>query len=209
MFGYHGGCGQRWLIIPSTKGYNILSACSGRALDVYAGSQSSGTNVQTWQQNHNDNQAWDIQPTFAGVLADGVYSIAIKANGDLRLEANNGMASGDNVRVSTTSNSDAQKWQLTGNTDGTYFITNVVSGLSLDVYGGYTSDETNIQVFTLHHGQNQKWKIDKNDDGTYSIRSAGTGKSLDLYAGIAASGTNIQQFSWHGGDNQRWKLVKE
>ena len=162
---------------------------------------------QLWQQNDADHQVWQITPTRAGILADGIYSIAASANGGLLLDASNNI-SGSNVRIYNQANSNMQKWKLTTNNDGTYYITNVASGLSLDVYGGYTNNEANVQVFTAHYGQNQKWKIEQNADGTYSIRSANSNKSLDIYGGTA-NGNNVQQYSWHGGDNQRWRIVKD
>ncbi len=207
MYNYHGSCGQKWLIVPNSKGYTIASACSGLSLDVYGGYKNSGSNVQLWQQNDADHQVWQITPTRAGILADGIYSIAASANGGLLLDASNNI-SGSNVRIYNQANSNMQKWKLTTNNDGTYYITNVASGLSLDVYGGYTNNEANVQVFTAHYGQNQKWKIEQNADGTYSIRSANSNKSLDIYGGTA-NGNNVQQYSWHGGDNQRWRIVKD
>lgn len=209
MYKYHGGCGQKWLIVPSGKGYTITSACSGLSLDVYGGSKASGTNVQLWQQNNANNQLWKITPTTQGVLESGVYQLFAAGNTKLALDAGKANASGDNVRIFNQQNSKAQKWRLDYNAnDDTYFITNAQSGLSLDVYGGYTWDETNVQLFTAHRGPNQKWKIEKNTDGTYTVYSARSNKPLDVYGGGTTSGSNVQQFSWHGGSNQRWRIVK-
>lgn len=209
MYNYHGGCGQRWQIVPNNKGYTITSLCSGLSLDVYGGYTASGTNVQLFQQTSSDNQIWKITPADDNVITTGTYQIVAAANNNLVLDAGSADRSGDNVRIATDQNSNAQKWLITYNDDDTYFITNAKSGLSLDVYGGYTGDEVNIQLFTAHYGQNQKWKLEKNSNGTYTIRSLNSNKPLDVYGGGTTSGSNVQQYSWHGGQNQQWKIVKD
>lgn len=206
---YQGACGQKWHIIPSSNGYAVVSVCSGLSLDVYGGYKDSGTNVQLWQQNNLDNQIWKILPTTEGVLPTGTYSIIASGDHNLALDAGKADTSGSNVRIFDQQNTNAQKWQLTYNSDDTYYITNVSSGLSLDVFGGYPWDEANIQLFTAHYGQNQKWIIEKNINGTYTIYSFNSHKPLDVYGGNAVNGSNVQQFSWHGGVNQQWVITKE
>lgn len=208
IYDYHGGCSQKWIIVPSGKGYTVTSACSGLALDVYGARAESGTNVQLWQQNGNQNQNWKITSAIEGALTPGTYRIVSAGNKNLALDAGNADKSGDNVRIFDQQNSQAQAWKLTYNSDGTYFIANAKSELSLDVYGGFTWDETNIQLFTMHSGQNQKWIIEENPNGTYSIYSANSRKTLDVYGGNTTSGGNVQQFTWHGGTNQQWRFVK-
>lgn len=209
IYNYHGGCGQKWLIVPNGDAYTITSACSGLSLDVYGGYDKDGTNVQLWQQNNNKNQIWDIQPAIEGALSTGIYRIVAAGSTNVVLDADNNGASGSNVYIANQQQSNTQKWQITYNSDNTYYISNLQSGLFLDVYGGYDSDETNIQLFTAHYGQNQKWTIEENINGTYTIYSVNSNKPLDIYGGRNTSGDNVQQFSWHGGINQQWVIFKE
>ena len=74
----------------------------------------------------------------------------------------NGPAStqdGATVTTWTSNNGGNQKWNLSGNGDGTYRISNAANGKVLDVSGGTVSDGTRVAQYSWHNGLNQKWYV--------------------------------------------------
>lgn len=104
-----------------------------------------------------------------------------------------------------------QQWDLAANSDGTYQVISVNSGMSLDVAGGpsVTSDGANIVQWPYWGGSNEKWQIQPTSDGYYQIVAQSSGKCLDVTGGPGATqdGALMEQWSCWGGDNQKFKLV--
>lgn len=110
-------------------------------------------------------------------------------------------------------------------------ITNVNSGLCLDVVGVSMENNANVQQFNCHGGQNQRWCITRHvryskpdgtapfgrsyvSDGdttltrvypTFFIFAAHSGKCLDVE--LAGPETNVQQSESNRGLNQGWFLL--
>ena len=89
--------------ISNTGEYKIISIESGKALDVYSGSQKSGTNVDQYDWNNSDAQKW-----FFYKVADNVYKIKSKCNGLYLDVYGKGSNNGTNVDVYADNNSEAQ-----------------------------------------------------------------------------------------------------
>lgn len=130
---------------------------------------------------------------------------------------NGGTVSADrsvNVRLWESNGSDAQKFSVTW--DGDYAtLTNVASGLCLDVYAAGTTDGTNVQVFTPNGTDAQKWKI-INAPGDYRPNNATpvefvpkVNESMRLDADACGTdwNTNVQIWSANDSDAQKWTIV--
>ncbi|KAG8704101.1 hypothetical protein FRC08_002445 [Ceratobasidium sp. 394] len=59
--------------------------------------------------------------------------------------------------------------------DGTYTLTNVKSGVAMDLSEG---DKQSIIAFTPHGGPNQQWEFQPCGNGNYHIRNVGLNKYL-------------------------------
>ncbi|BCY09183.1 ricin-type beta-trefoil lectin domain protein [Actinoplanes sp. L3-i22] len=119
----------------------IRGAGANRCLDVTGQSQADGTLVQIWDCNGGANQRWTA--TSGNQLT--VYATKC-------LDAPNTSA-GTQVRIGSCTGGAGQQWRL--NADGT--ITDVRSGLCLDVTGAGTANGTAVVLWTCNGGSNQRW----------------------------------------------------
>ncbi|MFD1079336.1 RICIN domain-containing protein, partial [Longispora fulva] len=91
-----------------------------------------------------------------------------------------------------------QQWRFTGNADGTYTITNVASGLCVDVYGGSTSAGAAVIQWTCTNGANQRWRV---TDGTITaahsskVLTIAGNNNLDAATQATDTGTNLQRWA--------------
>ncbi|KAG9086001.1 hypothetical protein FS749_003979 [Ceratobasidium sp. UAMH 11750] len=58
---------------------------------------------------------------------------------------------------------------------GTYKLTNVKSGVGMDLSEG---DGQSVIAFSPHGGPNQQWEFEKTESGNYTIKNFGLGKYL-------------------------------
>ncbi len=97
-------------------------------------------------------------------LADGKYRIVPAGNLDNSLQVVNGV-----LNIGAREGSTSDVFSITKQADGSYVVTNDVSGMSLDVANNAKEVGTEILVWQNHGGDNQKWKFYRNSDGTYSF----------------------------------------
>lgn len=176
--------------------YQIVSAQSGKALDVDGGNLCPGTNVHQWNiGNNNANQLFSIVRND-----DGSYTATNKATG-LALTVG-----GSNVFGDAPSDSDAQRLTLTKLTsllpEGFFTISSFASSSAvLDVAGGSVGDGANVQLYRGNKSLAQKWIIAKvvDRDNTYTIESLVSGKVL-----TADENGNVCVRSLTNDDSQLW-----
>ena len=121
----------------------LVSAQSGRCLDVPGVSTTNNTQVEIWDCNGGTNQQWTQQ-------SNGELSVY----GTKCLDVlNNATAAGSPVGIFDCNAASNQRWTV--NTDGT--IVGVGSGLCLDVTGQGTANGTLVEIWTCNGGANQHW----------------------------------------------------
>lgn len=121
--------------------FSLVGAGSGKCLDVPGASQANGAGLIIYTCNGAANQRWT--QTAAGELR--VY------NDTKCMEA--GASAGSRAVINSCTGGDSQTW--TFNANGT--VTNVQSGLCLDVNGRSTANNAAVIVWTCHGGSNQIW----------------------------------------------------
>lgn len=104
-----------------------------------------------------------------------------------------------------------QLWDFSANSDGTYQITSVNSGMALDVNGGFsaTGDGAVVIQWPYWGAPNEKWQVQPTSDGYYQLVPQLSGKCLDVTGGPGATGNGVllEQWACWGGDNQKFKIV--
>ncbi|MBR5166065.1 MAG: RICIN domain-containing protein [Ruminococcus sp.] len=89
-----------------------------------------------------------------------------------------------------------------------YYITNVNSGLAIDLPNGKLNEGTNIQQWEVNKLWAQQWMIITVDDEWCRIVSMGDeSKCIAVASDTAADGTNVELQTYTGADNQLFKIV--
>ena len=99
----------------------------------------------------------------------------------------------------------AQKWNFSANSDGSWTIASQYSGQVLDDPAFSTTNGTQIDQYPANGGSNQHWWVDQQSDGSYKIWNKSSGLVLDT-ASATVNGKPLIQWAWNGGNQQRWFL---
>lgn len=103
-------------------------------------------------------------------IEEGYYIIHSKLNDDYVVDVHDGETSiKTNVQLYEFNNTKAQKFKITKNSNGSYKIMALFSGLVFDVEDASFKDGTNVSVYTDTGGEAQQWDIKKVGEKTYSI----------------------------------------
>jgi endo-1,4-beta-xylanase len=119
----------------------IRGVGSGRCVDVPNSSTANGTQLQIWDCSGRSNQQWSY-----------TSSRRLTAYGNKCLDAA-GTTNGSKAQIRDCSGAASQQWVLSSNGS----ITNVQSGLCLDVSGQGTANGTAVQLWSCSGAGNQKW----------------------------------------------------
>ncbi|SET57740.1 lectin [Stigmatella erecta] len=125
-------------------GEPLVSASSGRCLDVAQESRTPGAVLQIYGCHGGINQAFTF--TAAGELRTYDNTLCVDT-------ASGQTAQGARAVIATCTGLPAQKWVF--NANGT--VVHTASGLCLDVEGAKTADGTSAIVWTCNGQTNQKW----------------------------------------------------
>ena len=121
----------------------------------------------------------------------------------------NNASTQDGATITTwmSNNGGNQKWNLSGNGDGTYRISNAANGKVLDVSGGTVSDGARVVQYSWHNGLNQKWYVVYDKDGGFVFESA---QNRDVVLAVGSpspsDGASICVEEKTGAANQRFCL---
>ncbi len=217
-----GSSGQEWYIRKknaSDDAYVFVSADNPQVvMDLSGGMAKLGRNVRLYKANGTTAQTWKLKAASnpnTHVLANGIYSIANMNKTSMVMAVSGGsVVTGGNIVISAktaTAPSQLFKIEAIGTTGNEYKITNVWSGLSLDVAGGSKSSGANLQQYTWNNSTAQRFKIIQVTDGSspsYKIIGSGGGKAIDVASGKTAEGTNVRMYTYNASAAQLWQFNK-
>lgn len=197
---------QKWKVIKNSDGsYSLAAKNCGRYMDVQSGSMSKYANVWIYDGNGTSAQKFALDQVTQ--LPDGTYTIASGLDSNKVVDIYAGsLASSANVQLYRNNGSNAQKFNVKRNSDGTYTITNEGSGKVLDVFAGSTADRANVQQYESNGSAAQKWRIEYNN-GYFNIISAVSGKYLDVADARTEDGTNIQIYMANNNTAQKFSFI--
>lgn len=160
----------------------------------------------------SDNSVMTVsagQSGYAQSLQDGLYVIASSLDQFKTIDIAGGSGkAGANAQLYSANGSNAQKFQIAWNSEGSYYtIRNYQSGKYLDVTGGSSQDGANIQQYDGNGTNAQKWYIVPAGNGLYTILSVFCEKAVDVSCGSTADGTNIQLYSSNGTAAQKFAFL--
>ncbi|MEV0136063.1 ricin-type beta-trefoil lectin domain protein [Dactylosporangium sp. NPDC050688] len=125
---------------PPSGGGTLVSAASGRCLDVPNSNTTNGTQPVIWDCNGGANQRW----TLSGQTLQALGKC---------LDAPLNAAAGAKAQLWDCNGGTNQQWTL--NADGT--VRGVASGLCLDVDHNLTANGTPVLLWTCTAAANQRW----------------------------------------------------
>ena len=198
---------QMWTPVNIDAGAVVLQNVSAdKVLDVNGGSTSNGANVQVYSRNGSAAQRFFLDSVEP--VKNATFVLHSGANYNQVIDLNNSSPN-DGAKVTTwgSNNGDNQKWNVTGNGDGTYRIGNPKTGKVLDISGGAASDGACIVQYSWHGGLNQKWIVVYDKDGGFVFESA-QDRSIVLAVGSSApsDGASIRAEKKSGKASQRFCL---
>jgi len=138
-----------------------------------------------------------------------------------RLDLNNkSEAEGEKIQIYGNNNTDAQKWKLHPNADGSFQITSKATKDKKALTNGPKSTTSGqpLQSYTRkEENEHQDWYFEPADEGTvsavpkaggiYHIRVRHSGQYIDVKNASTAAGTQAVQFNYNGGMNQQYRLL--
>ncbi|WP_121740868.1 family 43 glycosylhydrolase [Natronorubrum halophilum] len=92
-------------------------------------------------------------------------------------------------------------------TAGTYRLSNVNSGLYLEVGDADTSEGANVNQWSDTGHPCQEWNVIKNGDGTSRLENVNSGYVLSAADGSTSEGASLVQRSWSDDADQRWAVI--
>ncbi|SHG47309.1 RICIN domain-containing protein [Massilia sp. CF038] len=135
--------------------YTIVSAHSGKCVDVAAASTADGANIQQYQCNGTGAQAFDVTN-----MGNDVYRILNANSGKAVDVASSAGNDGANIQQWTSNNTGAQRFVIKASGNG-FSLRNQSSGKCMDVADWSTADGGNIHQWTCAGTQNQVFRFVK------------------------------------------------
>ncbi len=195
----------KWVILVSGSKYVLSNAATGKVLDVSGGKKSSGTNVQVYASNSSIAQQWSF--TATELFTPGTYTVVSAVNPNYALDVSGASkANGAPITLYSKNGTNAQKFRISKNTDGTYTFTNINSGKVIDIPGASKANGKAIQQYASNGTAAQHWKISMGSRGF--VLTSPLGKVLDVSGAKAYNKAKVQTYSSNGTLAQCWLLVK-
>ena len=213
----NGSDAQKWKFEDAGDGYVYIKSALMYYMDVdtYQRDLKDGTNIWVYPYNGSTAQKFKLIPVSESrtlSVAEGSYSIEPAIDSTRMVSvANEGKESKTNVELWSKNNSNAQKFKIS-ESDNSYTITAIHSGMALDVYMDVNnespSDKRNVWQYTPNGTDAQKWRFEDAGDGYVYIRSALMYyMDVDTYLRDLKDGTNIWVFPYNGSTAQKFKLI--
>ncbi len=211
---------QNWFILkdPGSGRYVLKPSNSYHAvMTTKANAKESGTSVRDENFADGAGQYWVITNATVYVKnsiykpASGSYFISPSAASVKAVGVDTGkLTNSANVQLTSRTNSNAVKWRIYPNDDGTYTIQNVKSGKVLDVSGANFTSGSNIHQYTANGTKAQKWTFRRtgDKDGSFYIVSADNNLVLDITGARFVTGSNIWLYSKNNTAAQKYSLAK-
>ncbi|MFC8764118.1 RICIN domain-containing protein, partial [Streptomyces sp. NPDC057193] len=147
----------------------------------------------------------DVPWTSGGGTGGGAHNgVHTLATGTQALTVPTGASNGTQLTTTALTGSNSQKWNFTAQSDGSYTVANVATGLCADVNAGSMSAGAAIIQWTCTGTTNQRWNVTAATGGGHTLTSVKSG----LVITTASTGNNalVTQQPSSGSALQRWTI---
>lgn len=196
---------QLWSVRANGDGsYTFVNKGTGLAMETASDTLANGTNIQGYAPSGKTRQSF-VLSEVTDFLPEGYVTISSKLKSSMVVDVASGStADGANVQLYSSNGTQAQKWMVTlqGEGSNTYTIQSIYSGKNLAVESNGNVDQRTPNA----NDPKQQWqpRISK---GYTVLQNVATGKVLDVASGKTSNGTNIQTYSFNGSDAQLFKFA--
>jgi hypothetical protein len=201
---------QKWRITTAVGDMvKIMNVKSGRVFDVPNNRNAVNTRMIQWADQNSINQRFKLEPVAVGFSgSSGTYNIITNRGMSLDIEGSDKMRDGLLVVTNTSQgNAQSQQWRIDQLSDGTYTITNVLSGRLMEAKDGATGNVDVVQNRAANPvGAHQRWRITAVGEEV-KITNVNSGRVLDVHSNNPAVNTRMIQYSDNNAVNQRFRLV--
>ena len=184
----------RWKISTWKSGYAFTNAQTGNRMRISGGKLVTAAKGGRFALTRTD------------VLAEGTYTLASAAKGNLLAVEDESTKNGARLLVQGEEETNAEVFKLTRTGTNTYRITNVGSSKRVEVENGSTAENAAVCQNASNSATLQKWKAILKADGTYAFVNRASGKVLSV-AGTGKPGSYARSSTDSGAAVQRWKLT--
>jgi hypothetical protein len=187
-------CAQKWIIEKVGDNYRLLSACSGKAVDIpNAAVSKNDVKLQLNETNETNSQIWILRDSEAiEAYKKAEAEAKAKAEAEAKAKEEAEIKAGKTVA------------------NGTYTIVSSINKkYVLDVKGAGTAIRTNVQIYTSNGTKAQKFKLTYDTSKkAYRIVNVNSNKSIDAKGAGTSNKTNIQIYTKNNSCAQFWKIKK-
>ncbi|MGN0108526.1 MAG: RICIN domain-containing protein [Bifidobacterium sp.] len=149
---------------------------------------------------------YDVRTLPTVTIPNGTYYINAMMKDSSGIDIPGASTSnGARTQLYQANGSSAQKFVFTKQSDGSYVITNALSGKALDVASGLAGDGAVVQQYTPNGTKAQRWYIRDTGSG-YCIQSALGNWVLDIASGSSANGTSISLYTPNASKAQKFTV---
>ena len=204
-----GSASQQWKVEPAGRAsFRFKNVGSGQYLDY--GQGVNDTKLQTAALGNFSQQAWSIVGTE--LLPEGVYSFSSALNPSLVLDIpNKSTAPGTQLSVWTSNGGNNQMFKTVKSSSGYYILSNLNSGLVLDIEGNTINSSTGagkiIQWETTGRN-NQLWDIQYAGGGNFRFVNALQNKIACITVGGNTEGASVGTLKINNSASQAFKPKK-
>ena len=189
---------QKWRLEYGNDGsVRFINVGADKCIDIAGGLTADRTNIQLYHRQNTARKMLSQQ--FYPVLSsqepclDGQYMIYSAAEPELVISV-----AGDSVKkkapliINHVDETQSEVFEFLYCGPGQYKITNVRSGLVLDVQGGVFENKRAIQLYKSNNTPAQRFTVNYQSDGSVTFGTAlGAGKVIDISGGILVPDTPL------------------
>ena len=221
---WNGETAQRFVFTQVTKATNLedgvyrISMFTNQniSFDIDAGKRENGANLQLWDWAGETSYQQQFKLVYD--KSSKAYTIYNINSGKVLDVQNAGYTSGTNVWQYEWNGTDAQKWIISRNNDGSYSIISKLNGLYLDISNGQLVNGANVQIYEGNDTDAQKFSFIKQTDkairyladDTYRIATKQNNNiGFDITEGSKNNGAQIQLWDYVGAAQEEFNIYYE
>lgn len=201
QYTYANSRAQLWSVVDKGDGsYSILSATTGRAIEVGGNSAYNGALLVLADPSGAAKQSWKL--TSVSAVPDGLYQFETALNSERVLDVKGGsLSESAALQIYSKNGTLAQKWVVKTQKDGSVALMNAASGLYLCESAGTLKSATKIS-------NSSKWTTVVDPKGGVVFQNLSSRRAIDLSKSKTAAGSPVGVYGKNGGRNQTWNTVQ-